>query len=142
GNSLIAIQVRYELEKATGKRLPLSSLFEYCTIEAFSRLLNDDIKTNQWSALVPIKPKGTKTTVNFVHGAGMEVLIVKRLADNLNIYQPVFGLQAKEFFNYNDVFDTIEKIVTHYVNTVIKSNPHGPYALAGYSFGGINAYEM
>src|SRR5690606_9762166 len=25
---------------------------------------------------------------------------------------------------------------------VIKNNPHGPYALAGYSFGGIIAYEM
>lgn len=142
GNSLIAIQVMNELEKATGKRLPLSSLFEYSTIEAFSRLLNDDIKTNQWSALVPIKPKGTKTPVYIVHGAGMEVLIFKQLADNLNIDQPVFGLQAKELFNYNDEFDTIEKIATHYVNTVIKSNPHGPYALAGYSFGGIIAYEM
>jgi amino acid adenylation domain-containing protein len=142
GNSLIAIQVMNELERTTGKRLPLSSLFEYSTIETFSRLLNEDIKTDRWSALVPIKPKGTKTPIYIVHGAGMEVLIFKQLADNLDVNQPVYGLQAKELFNANEEFDSIEKIAAHYVEAVVENNPHGPYALAGYSFGGIIAYEM
>src|SRR5690606_31972716 len=77
-----------------------------------------------------------------VHGAGMEVLIFKQLADNLDVNQPVYGLQAKELFNANEEFDSIEKIAAHYVEAVVENNPHGPYALAGYSFGGIIAYEM
>ncbi|CAH8292861.1 amino acid adenylation domain-containing protein [Mariniflexile fucanivorans] len=142
GNSLIAIQVMNELEKETGKKLPLSSLFEYSNIEKFSQLLHSENNTNTWSSLVPIKPQGTKTPIYMVHGAGMEVLIFKELANNLDPDQPVYGLQAKALFNDSNSFDTIEKIAIHYVDTILDANPNGPFALAGYSFGGIIAYEM
>ena len=33
-------------------------------------------------------------------------------------------------------------MATHYINAIIKVNPKGPYALAGFSFGGIVAFEM
>tara|TARA_R110002096_G_scaffold68159_5_gene164802 strand:- start:39240 stop:43250 length:4011 start_codon:yes stop_codon:yes gene_type:complete len=142
GNSLIAIQVMNQLEKEIGERLPLSSLFEYSTIKEFSLLLNKKDKTETWSSLVPIKPKGNKTPIYIVHGAGMEVLIFKELADNLDVDQPVFGLQAKELFNTGERYDSIEKIASHYVETIINHNPEGPYAIAGYSLGGILAFEM
>ncbi|MBP0903704.1 amino acid adenylation domain-containing protein [Mariniflexile gromovii] len=141
GNSLIAIQVMNDIEKETGKTLPLSSLFEYSTIEKFSQLLNSE-NIDTWGSLVPIKPQGNKTPVYIVHGAGLEVLIFKELSDNLDANQPVYGLQAKDLFNSTTTYDTIEKIAAHYVDTIIDANPEGTFALAGYSFGGIIAYEM
>lgn len=37
---------------------------------------------------------------------------------------------------------TIEKIASHYVDQVLAIKPSGPYAIAGYSSGGVIAYEM
>ena len=36
----------------------------------------------------------------------------------------------------------IEDIAAHYIASIMQQNPDGPYALAGYSFGGIIAFEM
>jgi thioesterase domain-containing protein len=36
----------------------------------------------------------------------------------------------------------MEEIAAHYISEIIDQNPSGPYALAGYSFGGVIAFEM
>ena len=142
GHSLTAVKVMALLEKETGKRLPLSALFEYSTIEKFAQLLDMDNRFITWDSLVPIKRKGNKTPLYIVHGAGMNVLIFNALAKNLDDDQPVYGLQAKGLNGIDEPFGTVEEIAAHYVEAITKNNPTGPYALAGYSFGGIIAYEM
>ena len=142
GHSLTAVKVMTLIEEETGKRLPLASLFEYSTIEKLAQLLNLDSQFITWDSLVPIKAKGYKAPLYIVHGAGMNVLIFNALAKNLDDSQPVYGLQAKGLNGIDEPFGTVEEIAQHYVETIIKSNPNGPYALAGYSFGGIIAYEM
>ena len=142
GHSLIAVKVMNKLEQETGKRLPLASLFEYSTIEKLALLLKEDKKSITWSSLVPIKPNGTKTPLYIVHGAGLNVLIFNALAKNLDENQPVFALQAKGLNGIDEPLGTIEEIASHYIDSIMKDNIHGPYALAGYSFGGIIAYEM
>lgn len=142
GHSLIALKVMNRLEKETGKNLPLSSLFEYSTVEKFSKLLDINANIDYASSLVPIKPKGNKSPVYLIHGAGLEVMIFNILAENLDKEQPVYALQAKELLSDKKKYNTVEEIATHYVETIIKAYPTGPYTLAGYSFGGIIAYEM
>jgi amino acid adenylation domain-containing protein len=142
GHSLIAVKVMSLLEKHTGKRLPLSSLFQYSTVEKLATLLDMDSEFISWDSLVPIKPEGSKTPLYIVHGAGLNVLVFKTLVENLDKEQPVYGLQAKGLNGIDEQFDTIEEIAAHYIETITKVNPKGPYALAGYSLGGIIAYEM
>jgi amino acid adenylation domain-containing protein len=142
GHSLIAVKVMTRLEQETGERLPLASLFEYSTIEKLALLLKEDKKFITWDSLVPIKPNGTKTPLYIVHGAGLNVLIFNALAKNLDIDQPVFALQAKGLNGIDEPYGTIEEIASYYIDSIMKTNPNGPYALAGYSFGGIIAYEM
>ena len=38
--------------------------------------------------------------------------------------------------------DTIEEMAAHYIKEISIQNPDGPYCLAGYSLGGLIAYEM
>ncbi len=142
GHSLTAVKVMTLLEQETGKRLPLSALFEYSTVEKLAQLLNIDSQFITWDSLVPIKPEGNKTPLYIVHGAGLNVLIFNALAKNLDDNQPVYGLQAKGLNGIDEPLGTVEDIAAHYVDVICKSNTNGPYALAGYSFGGIIAYEM
>ncbi|UOQ67623.1 amino acid adenylation domain-containing protein [Hymenobacter volaticus] len=142
GHSMIAVQVIAQLEKVTGKKLPLATLFESSTVEKLAAVLHMDSKFITWDSLVPIKPQGSKTPLYIVHGAGLNVLIFNALSKSLDPDQPIYALQAKGLNGIDEPHETIEDMAAHYISTIEKANPNGPYALAGYSFGGIIAFEM
>jgi amino acid adenylation domain-containing protein len=142
GHSIIALRVMVRLENATGKRLPLATLFEYPTVEKMAALLDASNQPLVSSSLVPIKPEGTRPPLYIVHGAGLEVLIFNTLPRNMATDQPVFALQAKGLNGEEVAPSTMEEMAAHYVAEVVAHNPSGPYALAGYSSGGIVAFEM
>ena len=142
GRSLVAVQIMAQIEKVTGKRLPLATLFEHSTIEALALRLNTDSKSITWQSLVPIKPMGSKMPLYIVHGAGLNVLLFNALAMNMDEEQPVYGLQAKGLNGIDEPLDVMEEIAANYISEILAQNPTGPYALAGYSLGGTIAYEM
>ncbi|NAS32280.1 amino acid adenylation domain-containing protein [Flavobacteriaceae bacterium R38] len=140
GHSLIAVKVMSLIEKQTGNRLPLAALLEHPTIHKLAAYL--DRKCISWDSLVPLKPKGNKPPLFIVHGADYNVLIYKNLADHLADDQPVYALQAKGLSGDIEPHDSVEAMASHYISEIESVNPNGPYALAGFSFGGIIAYEM
>ena len=142
GHSLIAVKVMVSLEKETGENYPLSSLLEYPTIEKLAKFIDSGRDLSTWSSLTPIKTSGSKAPLYVVHGADHNVLIFETLSRTLDKEQPVYGLQAKGLNGIDEPHDSVEKMAAHYVSEIVESNPTGPYAIAGYSFGGIIAYEM
>jgi thioesterase domain-containing protein len=111
------------------------------TSSSLSGQLLLDKKAISWKSLVPIKPGGSKPPLYIVHGSGLTVLVFNFLAKGMDPDQPVYGLQARGL-NGEEPFDKIEDIAAYYISEIIEQNPHGPYCLAGYSFGGIVAFEM
>lgn len=142
GHSLVAVKVMTQLEKKTGKRLPLSTLFEYSTIEKLSLALQMDGWSVTWETLVPIKPQGTKMPLYIIHGSGLHVMLFNALARYIDIDQPIYGLQAKGINSNDKPHNTIEEMATYYINSIMETNPEGPYYLAGYSLGGLVAFEV
>lgn len=142
GHSMIAVQVMTRLEKQTGERLPLSTLFEYPTVRKMARLLHHDAAPVSWKSLVPIKPNGTRQPLYIVHGAGLNVLLFNAVANNLDPNQPVYGLQARGLNGVDEPFRSITEMAEAYVAEIVAHNPTGPYLLSGFSFGGIVAFEM
>jgi|GEM_PF-273313 len=141
GHSLLAVKVMAAIEKETGKRLPLASLFENATIEKLAGKLQAD-DDEKWDALVPIKTTGTKDPVFLVHGGGLNVLLFKTISKYLGEDQPVYGLQAIGLNRKAQLLFSIEEIAAVYVAEVLEVNPEGPFSLAGYSLGGFIAFEM
>ena len=142
GHSLIAVKVMKSIEEKTGQRLPITALFEAPTVEKLSRLLDMGEKAVSWKSLVPIKPEGTKPPLYIVHGSGLTVLVFHSLAKGLDPDQPVYGLQARGLNGVDEPFDNMQDIAAYYISEMLEQNPDGPYNLAGYSFGGIVAFEM
>jgi thioesterase domain-containing protein/acyl carrier protein len=142
GDSLTALTMVSMVEQETGKRLPISSLFENPTIEQFARLLKDIKSTPNWSCLVNIKKSGTKPAMYIVHGSGLNILVFNPLAKYINAQQPLYGIQALGLNGEKNPHNTIEGIAKHYKDEILRNDPVGPYLLAGYSSGGILAYEM
>ena len=140
GHSLIAVKVMTLLEKQTGVRLPLAALLEHPTINQLATYL--DKNNIKWDSLVPLNPTGNKPPLFIVHGANYNVLIFKTLADCLDEDQPVYALQAKGLNGEVEPHNSVEAMAAHYISEIKTVNPHGPYALGGFSFGGIIAFEM
>jgi amino acid adenylation domain-containing protein len=141
GHSLLAAKVMTAIEKETGKRLPLATLFENSTIEKLAKKIHSE-DDEEWEALVPIKTTGSKDPVYLIHGAGLNVLLFKAISKYMDPEQPVYGLQAIGLNRPSQLFFTVEEIAAVYISEIMKVNPEGPYCLAGYSMGGFIAYEM
>ena len=142
GHSLNAVQVMNRLEKETGRRLPLATLFEYPTIRTLARLLEERQQLDTRKSLVPIKPEGSKVPLYIIHGIGLNLLNFSGLMTFTDPEQPVYGLQARGLDGTEEPLDRMEAIAAQYVAEMLVQNPTGPYAIAGYSFGGYVAYEM
>ena len=142
GHSMIAVQVMAQLEKETGKRLPLSTLLTYPTIRKLAELFREDVQHTRWKSLVPIKPDGSKIPIYIIHGIGLNLLNFNSMLSYMDADQPIYGLQALGLNGEDEPLDTMEAIATQYLSEVMEQNPDGPYAIAGYSFGGYVALEM
>ncbi|WP_289661661.1 non-ribosomal peptide synthetase [Flavobacterium panacagri] len=141
GHSIKGVKVMIEIEKHTGIRIPLSALFKYSTVEKFAKLLNTGTEIYS-DCLVPIKPIGNKVPLFLIHGAGLNVLNFINLSKHFDEDQPVYGIQGTKPKGFDGWYESIEAMAAYYVEAIIKVNPKGPYALAGFSFGGIVAFEM
>lgn len=142
GHSLLAVKVMVAIEKKTGKRLPIATLFTNSTISRLAGQLTDNAAPPQWDALVAIRTEGTKAPLFLVHGGGLNVLLFRSLVEFFDKDQPIYGIQALGLSHETEIPETIEGIAARYVADVVKAHPDGPYALAGYSLGGFIAFEM
>jgi amino acid adenylation domain-containing protein len=143
GHSLLAVQIMSRIEKRTGKKFPIATLFRFPSIASLGAFLDEEEeKEHKWRSLVPIKAEGNKTPLYVVHGIGLNVLNFNDLALHVDKDQPVFGFQGLGLDGEEAQTDSIEQIASIYVSELIRHNPKGPYAIAGYSIGGFIAVEM
>ena len=140
--SIAAARVVQRIELELGATLPLSPLFQAPTVEKLAALIEQKDATGRWTSLVPVQPHGTQTPVFFVHGGVGTILHFRQLARRLGTAQPFYGLQMQGLYGDRPVHVTPEQMATHYLREMREVQPQGPYAIAGYCFGAIVAFEM
>jgi thioesterase domain-containing protein/acyl carrier protein len=142
GHSLAAVRLVSEVEKLTGKSLPLATLFQASTVAALADILRTDGWAPSWSSLVPIQPRGSRSPLFLVHAAHGNVLLYRQVASYVGPDQPVYGLQSQGLSGDGRFNSTIEEMASHYVKEIISVEPDGPYFIGGYCLGGIIALEI
>jgi amino acid adenylation domain-containing protein len=142
GHSLLAVQLFAEIEKTYGRNLPLATLFHSPTVEQVANILRQDQASTTWSSLVPIATSGSKQPLFCVHAVGGNVLEYYPLAAYLGSDQPIYGLQSLGLDGVQVPLTQIEAIAIRYIHEIQTVQPHGPYFLAGYSFGALLAFEI
>jgi amino acid adenylation domain-containing protein/FkbH-like protein len=142
GHSLLAVRLFAEMEKLTGRKFPLVTLFQAPTVAQLAKQLCQTTDAGNHSLLVPIQPLGSKPPLYLVHGAGGDVLWgYANLAAQLGSDQPVYGIKSRGQLGEQE-FTNLEDMAAWYVQQVRKHQPNGPYYVGGYCFGGNVAYEM
>jgi amino acid adenylation domain-containing protein len=142
GTSLRAVQIFSEINQILEKRLPLATLFEAPTIEKLAQKLSQEPGSKNWKPLVAIQLQGKSPPFFAIHAAEGNVLFYRRFSELLGKEQPFYGLQSQGLDGSPLARTSVEEIAAYYLEEIRNVQPHGPYLLGGYSFGGLVSYEI
>jgi amino acid adenylation domain-containing protein/FkbH-like protein len=142
GHSLLAVRLFAEINRVTGKKLPLVTIFQSPTIEQLAGELAKGHAQLSRSLVVPLQAEGSKPPLFLVHGAGGDILWgYANLSAHMPGDQPIYGIKSSGQAGREE-FTRIEDMAACYVQELRAFQKHGPYYLGGYCFGGNVAYEM
>jgi len=154
GHSMLGLQVISRLHEAFRTDLPVRSLFESPTIAGLAARIDavrgGEVPTGQgepppWSFLTGIQPRGSRNPLFLVPGGGggeEEFLVYARLARELGLDYPFYGLRARGADGLQKPHTSVEQMAADYLKEIRALQPEGPYYLAGECIGGSVAYEM
>ena len=141
GHSMLALHLSSRFEERFGVRLPLAALAGRVTVRLLAGLLPQ--ATPRISRLrVAMQRGGARPLLWCVHPIGGTTLCYRWLARQLGEDQPFIALQAAGLEGDEPPGATVEAMAARYLEEVLAEQPSGPYLLAGWSFGGLVAYEM
>ena len=142
GDSLQALKLVVEIERATSKKLPLNILYQASTIQSLAQAIQKQSSHQTFSSLVPLQPHGKRRPVFLIHTTPGDVLGYGNLIYHLSGDQPCYGFQSLGFDRPELSHLTIQEMAAHYIKLLRQHQPRGPYILGGWCYGGVVAVEM
>ncbi|GCB51424.1 non-ribosomal peptide synthetase [Streptomyces sp. NL15-2K] len=145
GTSLDILRLRNKVAQRLGVTdLEIITVLRAPTVRSLAARLTERTTSGipSYDPVVPMQTSGTKTPLFCVHPGVGEVLVFVNLAKYFVGDRPFYALRARGFDKGEKPFATFEQMVDCYVAAVRARQPHGPYAIAGYSYGGAVAFEM
>jgi acetoacetyl-CoA synthetase len=141
GDSITALRLVVEIEAQTGRMLPQTALIFAPTIAELVAEANA-IMSRPFFLPVLLKSGSASMPLFIVPGFGGSVMELYALARLLRTEPAVYGIRASGSEPGEMVYDRVEDMARAYLAAIREIQPQGPYMIAGYSFGGLVAYEM
>lgn len=142
GHSLLALRLFGYIEKLTGKKLAISTLFSHPTIEQLGEILKTEGWKPPWKSLVAVKPGGSRLPFFCVPPGAGTALHFQGLVKYLSQDQPFYVLESVGLDGKDEPHTNIEEMAAHYVKEIRMIQPDGPYLIGGRCFGGRVVFEM
>jgi acyl transferase domain-containing protein/thioesterase domain-containing protein len=140
GSSLLALDLLARVEARLGAALPLAALARgRATPAELARLLRAQAPAE---GAVELASGGAGAPIFWVHPIGGGILSYVPLARLLGRTRPVWAFPAPGLDDRRPPLRTVEELAAEHLESLRKVRPHGPYLLAGWSFGGLIAWEM
>jgi thioesterase domain-containing protein len=140
GHSLLAVRLMARIRERLGRELPLAALFMGATVERLAGLLRQGGPPPSRESLVKLRTvAGSRAPLFLVHPVGGNVLCYAELARALD--RDVYGLQMPDP-DQAGFPASLEELAAVYLQEIREVRPEPPYHLAGWSMGGVLAFEM
>ncbi|MBV9903754.1 MAG: hypothetical protein JO346_04140, partial [Alphaproteobacteria bacterium] len=140
GDSLSTLKLMFAIEEALGVELPVTMIYAAPTVARLAAAIDAQDRP-AFSPLVLIKP-GEGAPLFIVHGVGGNVMELVALGRQIDAPGPVYGIQARGLDGHDAPNRSIAAMAEDYLAAIRAAFPQGPYHLAGYSSGGLTAFEM
>jgi acyl-CoA synthetase (AMP-forming)/AMP-acid ligase II/thioesterase domain-containing protein len=143
-NSLRFIQVKRYLEKALDmdREIPMQTLTRCTSVSQLAHELTLMGTTSaEYDPVVPLVTKGSKQTLFLLPPGAGEFLCWLTLLEYLPD-RPLYAVRARGLHGPEPVFSSLKEMLDIYYAAIRRTQPHGPYALFGYCWGGLLAFEL
>lgn len=152
--SMNLIQLKHVIECHLGVQVPIIVIMTNPTVKSLANALDQlgccpiplaspSQSLVAYNPVVILHADGNKTPLWLIHPGVGEVLVfiglVQHMADD---DRPVYALRARGFEPGQQRFESISEAVQIYQDAILKHQPEGPYAIAGYSYGSMLAFEV
>ncbi|RYP66278.1 hypothetical protein DL770_008837 [Monosporascus sp. CRB-9-2] len=140
--NLITLQAMLEEAIEAKISIPMSVLLVEPTVGAISAAI--DVVMSQppeYNPIVPLQPHGSKTPLFCIHPGSGDILVFIALAAHFST-RPVYAIRTRGYNPGERFFHSIKETADTYAEHIRKTQPEGPYAIAGYSLGSTLAYEV
>jgi amino acid adenylation domain-containing protein len=142
GTSLQALMVFAKIEARLGCSFSPTVLVQAPTVARLAEFIETNTNLAASQSLVPFRASGAGLPLFLVHGRDLLVMHYRHLVKELKSDRPVFGLQRAPLDGKHRVARTIESMAADCVAEIRQVQPHGPYFIAGGSFGGRLSFEV
>ncbi|EEH21049.2 hypothetical protein PABG_03280 [Paracoccidioides brasiliensis Pb03] len=138
---LIALKTKVQKILCLDQEIPLISVLSDPTVNGIAEAICQIQQSKQYNPVVKLHTSGDKSPLWLVHPGVGEVLVFLNLAKYIND-RPLYALRARGFEEGEVFFKNLNEMFTTYFRHIKELQPHGPYAIAGYSFGAMIAFEV
>ncbi|MGW5448603.1 amino acid adenylation domain-containing protein [Streptomyces asiaticus] len=149
GHSFLAARLVGRIRDEMGGDLPVRAVFDAPSPAALARLLTGEAaaeggaaERGSTGALLPLRARGTAAPLFFLHPGGGFSWCYSGLVRHLGADVPVYGVQARGLDGAGPLPASMDEMVEDYAARIRSVQPHGPYRLAGWSFGGLTAQAL
>jgi amino acid adenylation domain-containing protein len=140
GESLVAADLVADVQRLLGRSIHLSLLLELNTVAKMADYLRTRAESVERVAVM-LQRGSSRPPLFFVAGKGGSVMAFRELAARLGDDQPFYGLTYHGFAP--EAFPkTFAAMAACYADAIRAIQPEGPYSVAGYSAGGLIAFDI
>lgn len=146
GDSLLATWVVTELSQAVGRRIELSAMLDDATVKKLARALDGMTacadRSRRPSEILTLRAGPSQRALYLCHPLGGELIAYRELARAITSPLRVLGLGWRSQDHGEVAARSLEEMARVHVEQLRSIQPNGPYLLAGWSFGGVLAFEI
>ena len=136
----MAVRMCQEINERLNVTIGPWILFQAPTLRLLTSAL--DGPAQELSPIVPLRPSGKGRPLFMIPGMFGDIMELRALTNMIESKRPLYGLRARGLAPGETPHTRVEDIATDYLRHLRTVQPTGPYALVGYSFGGLVAFEM
>ncbi|MFJ8141830.1 amino acid adenylation domain-containing protein [Streptomyces sp. NPDC096013] len=144
GHSLLAVRLSSAISAEWDVEIPISVMLgRQGTVAELAAIVRSGGQETARGPLVTLREgEPEQRPVFLFHPFGGTVFCYVELTRHLPPGRPVLAIEAPGIQNEGEAEISVEAMATRYIDLLKEVQPNGPYALGGWCFGGVIAYEV
>jgi amino acid adenylation domain-containing protein len=143
GHSLLAVRMLREVEREFTVEVSFVEFFDRgLTVAGLAEVIAGRRWAAKMGALAAPNADATRPPLFFMYPSQSSMVTARHFVGPLGADQPLITLLPQRTGGRFDVDSSVSELAVDLVGQLRAIQPCGPYHLAGYSFGGLLAYEM
>ncbi|MFC9431529.1 thioesterase domain-containing protein, partial [Streptomyces sp. NPDC056987] len=139
GHSLMVIKLVRRIETALGAEVNIRDLFDTPTPAGLAGKLDTAGTADPLAPMLPLRV-GQGSPLFCIHPAAGVGWVYSGLLSYLDDGRPLYALQAAGLSTPDFPSQSVDELISDYVRRIRTQQPNGPYALLGWSVGGLIAH--